>query len=210
MTIQEEIIGMNNMFISIMAGSVNKDWMVVGGELEFTNSNDVILNIGVIFAPYNYVHSEAYNRKLYTKIVEAHIKEIENADDDELNNLVDHLNSVVGDNVDLSVINNFSKGYLRGAHDYQYALWANNPESEIGKLPAKIETIINVEYYVSEYFIYEDLALIRAGLDGKISNSMYYGDDLNMSYDTDGDGLKSFTEDEEDDVWSLFEDGQDN
>lgn len=205
MSIQEEIVGMNQMFVSVMIGSVVKDWMFVGGDLEIDDEYNIELSVHMIFAPYNHPHSENYNKKLYTKIAENYIKEIEAADDEELKKLVEHLNTVVQDNVDMSVLRDISEGYLRGAYDYQYTLWVNNPESKLAEIADKITVNIIPEYCLSEYFIYEDLALIRAGLDSKISNSIYYGDDSPEKYryidDLDND---------DDDIWSLLDDSKDD
>ena len=203
MSIQEEIVGMNQMFIHVMTGNIIKDWMIVGGELEFDNMNNIVLNVHMAFAPYSYIHSESYNKKLYTKIIENYIHEIETANDDELNNLVIHLNTAIQDNVDMSVLKSISEGYLKGAHDYQYVLWANNPESEIGERADKINTIIVPEYCLSDYFIYEDLALIRAGLDSNISNSIYYNDDTQINYN-------SLNDIDDDDIWNLLDEGKED
>lgn len=204
MSIQEEIIAMNQLFVNVMRGSVQKDWMIVGGELEFYGEKQIELTIHMIFAPYNHPHSENYNTKLYTKIAENYIKEIEAADDEELKKLAEHLNTVVQDNVDMSVLTHLAEGYLRGAYDYQYTLWVNKPESNLAEMSDNINVNIVPEYCLSEYFIYEDLALIRAGLDGKISNSIYYGDDTQEKYNY----LSDF--DEDDDIWSLLDEGKDD
>lgn len=205
MSIQEEIVGMNQMFIHVMTGNIIKDWMIVGGELEFDNMNNVILIVHMAFAPYSYIHSESYNKKLYTKILENYVQEIEAANDDELHDLVIHLNIEIQDNIDMSVLRNISEGYLKGAHDYQYVLWANNPESEINERADKINTVIVPEYCWSDYFIYEDLALIRAGLDSNISNSIYYNDGTQAKYNSLND-----INNEDNDIWSLLDEGKED
>lgn len=200
MSIQEELIAMNHMFLNVMGGTVHKDWKIIGGEIEISNQG-VALEIYMSFAPYADFHTEIYNKKLYTKIIENYLDQIEKSNDEELHSLVNTLNSVVKDNVDISVVEDMSDEFLVGAYDFQYLLWANNTDTEISKLPVKVDVEIMTHCVDSVYFIYEDLALIKVGLDSNISNSPHYGEIPYMGYKIKDDSLDDF--ELNDDVWDF-------
>lgn len=186
---------LNNEFIEHITDLTIRDYVIIGGYETETSSSDSRIIIGIELKEYCSFHTELSTTVAYKKLIEDNLDRIENANDEELEKITDELNDIVADEfVDDTFIKYFN-AYLNGAYDLFANIWSNANNI---KLPENRSKIIIPEFQESEYFIYEDLALIRAGLDDRINNYYDNEDDEPEDsvwdeeyYDTVGDWVEA-------------------
>lgn len=160
---------LNNEFIEYITGLTIRDYVIIGGYETETSNSDSRIVIGIELKEYCSYHNDLQTTVLYKKLIEDNLDKIEQANNEELETITDELNIMVAEVVVDHDFVHYFNAYLNGAYDFFTNVWskANNI-----KLPDNSIRVIIPDFQESEYFIYEDLALIRVGLDSRIDN--YY------------------------------------